>query len=92
MALPVLKEVPDTVSSVDQIAFAGNNSSFLIIGITDYVADLCKADPDTGPVLVSETFLNIVLFKEGIGDISKIGRSSEVIILLIFESLYTRMH
>ena len=67
MALPVLKEVPDTVSSVDQIAFAGNNSSFLIIGITDYVADLCKADPDTGPVLVSETFLNIVLFKEGIG-------------------------
>ena len=106
MALAVHEQVLDAVAAIDQVAFAGNDIAGFVLGVADDVADLGKSDPDAGAVVISKAFLDIVFFKERVGDICIVGRPSEksgqnivvmeikVVIchkILHLQKLYTRM-
>ena len=71
VALAVVDNIVDAVSSVKQLAFGGSDISVLVLGIADNVGDFGQTDPDAGAVLVAEAFLDIVFFEERIGNIRK---------------------
>ena len=77
MLVPVLYQILQAVPAQGKVALTGDDAAVGSFLISDYVTDLGQSYTDTGPVIIAQSFLDVVGLEHRVGNICIIGRFSE---------------